>query len=595
METLGNLRRTHYALDTLKSRYGDEIVVAGFVARSRNLGNLIFTDVRDVTGIIQLAFDDSTERELFEKAKTLRSEFTLIAKGTLRERSSKTDKIPTGSIEVLVSELRILSGADVTPFEIRDEVEVNDALSLTYRYLDLRRPSLSRNIVMRSKIAKCVRDYFCEENFIEIETPTLIKSTPEGARDYLVPSRIQPGHFYALPQSPQLYKQLLMLSGFDRYFQLARCYRDEDLRADRQPEFTQVDVEMSFVDVDDIIKVNEGLLKRLFKEILGRDITLPLPRMTWDEAMTRFGSDKPDTRFGLELHDISQLVKDCGFGVFSNAVKDGGSVRAINAEGLADRLTRKEIDKLSEWIKHNFHAKGLAYTRVTAEGRSGSYEKFLAPEEIAAIDSALGVKNGDVIFIIADRDPIVFASLGGLRCELAKKHGLIEQDRYDLLWIIEFPLFEYSEEAGRYVAMHHPFTMPMNEDIDKVSTDPGACRAKAYDIVLNGMELGGGSIRINNPELQERMFRALGFDDETMRTQFGYLIDAYKYGAPPHGGYALGLDRLVMLLLGCDNIRDVIAFPKVQNASELMTACPALVSQKQLDELCLALNLPESS
>ena len=588
METLGNLRRTHYAADCLKAELGSEVTVAGFVARSRNLGNLIFTDVRDVTGIIQLAFDDSTDRALFEKAKTIRSEFPIIAKGVLRERSSKTDKIETGSIEILVTELRVLSGAETPPFEIRDEVEVRDELALTYRYLDLRRPSLTRNIVMRSRITRCIREYFHDNRFVEIETPTLIKSTPEGARDYIVPSRVQQGKFYALPQSPQIYKQLLMLSGFDKYFQIAHCYRDEDLRADRQPEFTQVDVEMSYVDIDDIIAVNEGLLKKLFKEILGRDITLPLPRMTWNEAMERFGSDKPDTRFGLELKNVSDIVKDSSFGVFADAVKNGGSVRAINAKGLAEQIKRKEIDKLTDWVRHNFHAKGLAWTRYTAEGRSSSFEKFLSPEEIAAIDERLGVEPGDALLLVADKNDVVFASLGGLRCNLAKQFGLYDPNRFDLLWIVEFPLFEYSEEEGRYVAMHHPFTMPMDEDIDKVETDPGACRAKAYDIVLNGVEMGGGSIRINDPDLQERMFKALGFDEETLRRQFGFLIDAYKYGAPPHGGYALGLDRLCMLLLGLDNIRDVIAFPKVQNASELMSACPSPVSDKQLEELGIA-------
>lgn len=594
METMGNLRRTHYALECLECEYGETVTVAGFVARSRDLGNLIFTDVRDVTGIIQLAFDDTTERALFEKAKTMRSEYPVIARGAVRERSSRTDKIETGSIEILVSEMRILSSAEVPPFEIRDEVEVRDELSLTYRYLDLRRPSLNKNIVMRSKIAKCVRDYFLDNHFVEIETPTLIKSTPEGARDYVVPSRVQLGKFYALPQSPQLYKQLLMLSGFDRYFQIARCYRDEDLRADRQPEFTQIDVEMSFADVEDIIAVNEGLLQKLFRDIKGLEISLPLPRMTWREAMERFGSDKPDTRFGLELKNISDIVKESGFAVFADVVKGGGSVRAINAKGLADKLTRKEIDKLADWMKNNFHCKGLAWTRVTAEGRASGYEKFLSEGEIKAIDERLGVETSDAIFMVADvKSDVVFASLGGLRCELARRFGLIDPERYDLLWIVEFPLFEYSEEDGRFVAKHHPFTMPMDDDVDKVMSDPAACRAKAYDIVLNGVELGGGSIRINVPEIQEMMFRALGFDDETLRRQFGYLIDAYKYGAPPHGGYAIGFDRLCMLLLGLDNIRDVIAFPKVQNASELMSGCPATISQKQLDELGLALVSPE--
>ena len=593
METLGNLRRTHYAAEILNEKLGAEITVAGFVARQRDLGNLIFIDLRDVTGIVQLAFGDKTERALFEKAKGVRSEYTLIAKGVLRERSSKTDKIETGSLEIEVSELRILSGAEVAPFEIRDEISVRDDLALTYRYLDLRRPSLTKNIVMRSKITKSARDYFDANHFVDIETPTLIKSTPEGARDYLVPSRVQPGHFYALPQSPQLYKQLLMLSGFDRYYQMARCYRDEDLRADRQPEFTQIDVEMSFVDVDDIIATGEGLMKKLFKDILSIDIALPLPRMTWREAMERYGSDKPDTRFGLELKDVSDVVKNCGFSVFSGTVQNGGAVRAINAKGLADKLSRKEIDKLAEFVK-TYRAKGLAYSRWTADGRSSSFEKFLAPEETAALDKALGFKQGDVIFLVADKAKVTFDSLGALRCEIAKKCGLIEKGVYNLLWITEFPLFEYSEEENRFVAMHHPFTMPMDEDLDKVESDPGACRAKAYDIVLNGVELGGGSIRINIPEIQERMFRALGFTNELAQKQFGFLINAYKYGAPPHGGFALGLDRLVMLLLQLDNIRDVIAFPKVQNASELMSGAPQTVDKKQLDELCVKVDLKEA-
>ncbi len=588
MESMGNLRRTHYSADTLNAKLGEEVTVAGFVARQRDLGNLIFIDLRDVTGIVQLAFGDQTPRDLFEKAKTVHSEYTVIAKGFIRERSSKTDKIATGDLEIEVNELHILSGANVTPFEIRDEITVRDDLALTYRYLDLRRPSLTNNIVMRSRISKCARDYFEENHFVDIETPTLIKSTPEGARDYLVPSRVQPGHFYALPQSPQLYKQLLMLAGFDRYFQMARCYRDEDLRADRQPEFTQIDVEMSFVDVDDIINTAEGLIKKLFKDILSIDVALPLPRMTWREAMERYGSDKPDRRFGLELKDISDIVKNCGFSVFSGAVANGGAVRAINAKGLADKLSRKEIDKLAEFVK-SYRAKGLAYTRFTAEARSSSFEKFLSEAEISAIDKALDFETGDVIFLVADKAKVTFDALGALRCEIAKKCGLIEKGVYNLLWITEFPLFEFSEEENRFVAMHHPFTMPMDEDIDRVESDPGACRAKAYDIVLNGVELGGGSIRINIPQIQEKMFRALGFTDERAHEQFGYLIDAYKFGAPPHGGFALGFDRLVMLLLGLDNIRDVIAFPKVQNASELMSGAPQTVDQKQLDELSIAL------
>ncbi len=589
METMGSLRRTHYANDILSVKLGEDVVVAGFVARSRDKGGIIFTDVRDVTGIIQLIFDDETDRALFEKAKTLRSEYPVIAKGTVRERSSKTDKIATGALELFVTELRILSGAETTPFEIRDEVPVREDLALTYRYLELRRPSLTEAIVLRHKITKCARDYFNENHFLEIETPFLIRSTPEGARDYLVPSRVQPGKFYALPQSPQLYKQLLMLSGFDRYLQIARCFRDEDLRADRQPEFTQIDLEMAFVDIDDIIAVNEGFLRRVIKEVLGIDITLPLRRMTYQEAMNRFGSDKPDTRFDLELHDLTAIVENSAFSVFSGAVAAGGSVRAINARGLADQLSSKALKKLTEHVR-TYRAKGLAFTKITADGRDSSYEKFLSAEEIAAIDHALDAQPGDLLLVVADADnAVVFDALGALRCEIAKRYDLIDENRMDLLWITEFPLFEYSAEDNRYYAKHHPFTMVMDEDIDKLESDPGSCRAKAYDIILNGTEVGGGSIRINNPALQRRMFRALGFTDEAMQEQFGFLLEAYSYGAPPHGGLAYGLDRLVMLLLKRESIREVIAFPKVQNAGELMTNCPAVVDPKQLDELHIQL------
>ncbi|MBR5502079.1 MAG: aspartate--tRNA ligase [Oscillospiraceae bacterium] len=594
METLGTLRRTHYAEQLINETLGKEVTVAGFVARSRNLGNLIFTDVRDVTGIVQLAFDDATDRAVFDKAKSIRSEFTLIAKGILRERSSKTDKIATGAIEVYVTELHLLSGADTTPFEIKDDVNVRDDLALKYRYLDLRRPALNRNIVMRHKIAKIARDYFDEQHFVEIETPYLTKSTPEGARDYLVPSRVQPGKFFALPQSPQQYKQLLMLSGFDRYIQIVRCFRDEDLRADRQPEFTQIDLEMSFVDQDDIMACNEGFLARVFKEVLGRELQLPLPRMPYKEAMERFGSDKPDTRFGLELVNLSDVLKNTEFSVFSGAIAAGGAVRGINAKGLADKLTRKEIDKLAELCKTQFHAKGLAYTRITAENRTSSFEKFLSAEEIEGINKAMDAEVGDVLLIVADaKADTVFDTLGSLRCEVARRFDLIDPNRFDLLWVVEFPLFEYSEEDGRYYAKHHPFTMPFDEDVDKLETAPGEMRAKAYDIVINGTEAGGGSMRINNPEIQKRMFRALGFTDEAAEEQFGHLIEAYRYGAPPHGGLAYGLDRLVMLLLGLTSIRDVIAFPKVQNASELMMASPSVVEDKQLNELFIKLDLPQ--
>ncbi|MBQ8996093.1 MAG: aspartate--tRNA ligase [Oscillospiraceae bacterium] len=595
MDTLGSLRRTHYAEELLNEKLGSEVTVAGFVARSRNLGNLVFTDVRDVTGITQLAFDDTTDRTVFDKAKTLKNEYTVIAKGILRERSSKTDKIATGAIEVFVTELNVLSGADTTPFEIRDDIaDVRDDLSLKYRYLDLRRPSLNHNIVMRHKIAKIARDYFDENHFIEIETPMLTKSTPEGARDYLVPSRVQPGKFFALPQSPQQYKQLLMLSGFDRYLQIVRCFRDEDLRADRQPEFTQIDLEMSFIDQDDIMTINEGFLKRVFKEVLNIDIQTPLRRMTYAEAMDRFGSDKPDTRFGLELTDLSDLLQNTEFGVFANAVNNGGTVRCINAKGLADKLTRKEIDKLTDLMKKHYHAKGLAFTRITADNRSSSYEKFLSENEILAINERMNAETGDVLLIVSDeKKQTVFDSLGALRVEIAKKYDLIPPHTFDLLWIVEFPLFEYSEEDGRFYAKHHPFTMPFDEDLDKLETDQGACRAKAYDIVINGCEAGGGSIRINNPEIQKKMFRALGFTDERAEAQFGHLIEAYRYGAPPHGGMAYGLDRLVMLMLEQESIRDVIAFPKVQNTSEPMMASPSEVDLKQLEELHIKVDLNE--
>lgn len=592
MDTMGNLRRTHYADEIAAIAPGTELVAAGFIAKARDIGNLIFADLRDRTGIVQLAFDDETDRAVFEKAKELRGEFPVVAKGVLRERSSKNPNLPTGDVEIFVTDLRVLSGAKTPPFEIRDDVSVREELALTYRYLELRRPSLTNNIVLRHKIVKVTRDYFDEQRFLEIETPMLVRSTPEGARDYLVPSRVQPGRFYALPQSPQQYKQLLMLSGFDKYMQIVRCFRDEDLRADRQPEFTQIDLEMAFVDIDDIIAVNEGFLKRVFKDVLGVDIALPLRRMPYDEAMGRFGSDKPDLRFGLELQDVSALVKDSEFGVFKNAVAAGGSVRGINAKGLADKLSRKEIDKLTEYVK-TYRAKGLAFTRLSADGESSSYEKFLSDAEKTAVREALGAESGDVLLLVADKDSVVFDALGALRCEIARRFELIEPGRFELLWVTDFPLFEYDEEDGRYYAKHHPFTAPVDEDLDKLESDPGHCRAKAYDIIINGTEVGGGSIRINNPETQRRMFKALGLSEDEIQAQFGFLVDAYNYGAPPHGGLAYGLDRLVMLLAGKDSIRDFIAFPKVQNAGELMTGCPATVDEKQLAELHIKLDLPK--
>ena len=588
METMGNLRRTHYC-GTLRARdAGTQMTVAGSIAKCRDKGGVIFADLRDTTGILQLIFDDSTDRAVIEKASGLKSEYVVIAAGTLREREAKTDKIPTGEVELFVTELRVLSGAQTTPFEVRDGINVNDQLRLKYRYLDLRRPSMHEPIVVRSKIAKVVRDYYDEQHFVEIETPMLIKSTPEGARDYLVPSRVQPGHFYALPQSPQLYKQILMLSGFDRYYQIVRCFRDEDLRADRQPEFTQIDMEMSFVTEDDVMAMNEGLVKRVFREVLGVDVETPFRRMPYSEAMARYGSDKPDTRFGLELQDVTDVLRESGFAVFKSAVEAGGSVRLINAKGLAGALTRKEIDKLVDVAK-TYGAKGLAYTRLTADGVTSSFEKFLSEEEKAALHKAAGAETGDVLLVVADaKNSTVFAALGALRLAVANKCGLIDPDKFNFLWVTDFPFFEYSEEEGRWMAMHHPFTMPRAEDLDKVESDPGSVRALAYDMVLNGCELGGGSIRINDPAVQDRMLKALGFSEERARESFGFLMDAYQYGAPPHGGMAFGFDRMVMLMLKRDSIRDVIAFPKVQNAGEPMSGCPETVEEKQLRELSIA-------
>ena len=589
METMGNLRRTNYCGEVSLADAGKEMTVCGSIARARDKGGIIFADLRDTTGILQMVFDEDTPKDVFAKAESLKSEYVVIARGTLRERAAKTDKIATGDVELYVSELRVLSEAQTPPFEIRDGINVNDDLRLRYRYLDLRRPSMHEPIVLRSKICQVVRNYFYDQHFCEIETPTLIKSTPEGARDYLVPSRVQPGHFYALPQSPQLYKQILMLSGFDRYFQVARCYRDEDLRADRQPEFTQIDEELSFVTEDDIMTINEGLIKRLWKEILNIDVLTPFVRMPWDEAMSRFGSDKPDTRFGLEIQDVSGVFADTGFKPFADALAAGGTIRAINAKGMADRLTRKNIDKLGEVAK-TYGAKGLAYSRLTAESTSSSFEKFLTEEEKTALYQALNVETGDVVLLVSDTDWVrACTALGQVRLEMGRKYELIDKDAFNFLWVVDFPLFEYSEQEGRWMAMHHPFTMPKPEDLDKVESDPGACRALAYDIVLNGVELGGGSIRINDPALQDRMFHALGFTEEKARESFGFLMDAYKFGAPPHGGMAYGLDRLVMLMLKKDSIRDVIAFPKVQNAGEPMSGAPDVVDPKQLQDLSIAL------
>ena len=593
MDKMGTLRRTDYCGELTAAKAGSTVTACGSIAKSRNLGGVIFADLRDTTGILQLAFDDGTDRTVFEKAAGLKSEYVVVAQGTLRKRESINKALPTGDIELYVTDLRVLSAAETTPFEVRDEVKVGDDLRLKYRYLDLRRPGMHAPIVLRSRIAKLVRDYYDQNHFCEVETPMMIKSTPEGARDYLVPSRVQPGHFYALPQSPQLYKQILMLSGFDRYFQIVRCFRDEDLRADRQPEFTQIDMEMSFVDETDIETMNEGLVKKIFKEVLNVDVPTPFLRMPYTEAMARFGSDKPDTRFGLELQDVSDVVRGCGFAVFDGALQAGGSVRCINAKGLADKLSRKEIDKLVDTVK-TYGAKGLAYTRCTAENETSSFEKFLSDETKTALRTAAGVETGDVLLVVADaKNSVVFAALGALRLAIAKKHGLIDEGKFNFLWVTDFPFFEYSEEEGRFMAMHHPFTMPNEADLDKVETDPGAVRARAYDMVLNGCELGGGSIRINDPVLQNRMLKALGFTEARARESFGFLMDAYRYGAPPHGGMAFGFDRLVMLMLGMDSIRDVIAFPKVQNAGEPMSGCPETVDEKQLRELSIRLVLPQ--
>ena len=583
-ERMGNMRRTHYCGEVLEPAIGSEITVAGFVQRQRDKGNLIFIDLRDRTGIVQLTFDDTTDREVFAKAKAARSEYVLIATGEVRRRESVNTEIPTGMVEVYVKEMRTLATAQTPPFHVNDDGKVGDEIALKYRYLDLRREKLQKNIMRRHQIAKVTRDYFYENGFLEIETPMMIKSTPEGARDYLVPSRIHAGKFYALPQSPQIYKQLLMVAGYDRYIQIARCFRDEDLRADRQPEFTQIDLEMSFVDVDDILKIAEGYVHRLFKEVLDIDIPVPLQRMTYKDAMERFGSDKPDTRFGMEICDCSELVKDCGFSVFSGAVANGGSVRAIIAKGGAKTLSRKEIDKLAEQAR-GIGAKGLAFIRWTDEKPSCSFAKFMSEKELTALMGHIGCEQGDVALFIADKNAVVLPVLGQLRLTVAKKLGMIPQDQFNFLWITEFPFFEYDEESGKWLAMHHPFTMPMDECLPYLDSDPGAVRAKAFDLVVNGTELSSGSMRITDYELQQRMFEALGLTDEEIEAKFGFLVDAYRYAAPPHGGMGIGLDRLSMIMCGADSLRDVIAFPKVQNASELMSECPSFVDEAQLDEL----------
>ena len=581
-DTMKGLKRTHYCGEV--EGIGNEVTVAGFTQRVRDKGGLIFIDLRDRTGIVQLVFDDTTAAEVFEKAKQVKSEYVLMAKGLLRERESVNTEIKTGNVEILVSDLRILSKAQTPPFEITNETKTNEELRLKYRYLDLRRKQLQDNLIMRHKIAKSARDYFYDNGFLEIETPMMMKSTPEGARDYLVPSRVHEGKFYALPQSPQIYKQLLMISGYDRYIQLARCFRDEDLRADRQPEFTQIDLEMSFMDVDEILELTEGFIKKLMKDTLDVDITTPLPRLTYKDAMERYGSDKPDTRFGMEITDISDIVKDSDFSVFSGAIADGGSVRGIVAKNGAVTLTRKEIDKLTEFVR-GIGAKGLAYVRWVDDAPNCSFAKFMKEGELEKILSALGCEKGDVALIVADKNKVTLPVLGALRLKVGKQIGIVPEGGFNYLWITEFPFFEWDEESQSWLAMHHPFTMPMDECLEFLDTDKGKVRAKAYDLVLNGVELCSGSIRINDPELQAKMFRLLGLTDEEIEAKFGFLVDAYKYAAPPHGGLGIGLDRLSMILCGAESLRDVTAFPKVKDASELMSQCPSVVDEKQLEEL----------
>lgn len=587
-ESMQGLKRTHRCGELSAAQIGEKVTVMGWVQKNRNKGGLVFVDVRDRSGIIQAVFEEGkTEAALLEKAAKLRAEYVVAIVGTVEKRSGAVNEnISTGEIEIIPEELRILSEAETPPFQVEENSKTKEEVRLKYRYLDLRRPDMQRNLLMRSQVATLTRQFLAEEGFLEIETPVLVGSTPEGARDYLVPSRIHHGHFYALPQSPQLFKQLLMCSGCDRYFQLAKCFRDEDLRADRQPEFTQIDMELSFVDVDDVIDVNERLLKKLFHEVLGVEVSLPIPRMTWKEAMDRFGSDKPDIRFGMELHDVTEVVKDCEFVVFKGAIENGGTVRGINAKGQG-AMPRKKIDKLVDFAK-DFGAKGLAYIAIQEDGTvKSSFAKFMKEEEMTALIQAMEGENGDLLLFAADKNKVVWDVLGNLRLELARQMELLDKNEYKFIWITEFPLLEWSEEQNRYTAMHHPFTMPMEEDLQYIDTDPGRVRAKAYDIVLNGNEIGGGSVRIFNQEIQSKMFEVLGFTPEQAEEQFGFLLNAFKYGVPPHAGLAYGLDRLVMLMAKEDSIRDVIAFPKVKDASDLMTEAPTPVDQKQLDELGL--------
>lgn len=589
------LKRSHRCTELSTENIGENVTVMGWVQKSRNKGGIIFVDLRDRSGLLQIIFEEADcGEESFAKAEKLRSEFVVAVTGKVEARSGAVNEnLKTGAIEIRANSLRILSESETPPFPIEENSKTKEELRLKYRYLDLRRPDLQRNLMTRSRVTTLTRSFLAEEGFLEIETPTLIKSTPEGARDYLVPSRVHPGSFYALPQSPQLFKQLLMCSGYDRYFQIARCYRDEDLRADRQPEFTQIDMELSFVDVDDVLDVNERLLKKLFKEICDYDLQLPIQRMTWREAMDRFGSDKPDLRFGMELKNVSETVKDCQFVVFKGALENGGSVRGINAEGQAG-MPRKKIDALVEYAK-GFGAKGLAYLAVNEDGSyKSSFAKFMTEEELSALVKTMDGKPGDLLLFAADKDKVVFDVLGNLRLELARQLDLLKKDDFKFLWVTEFPLLEYSEEQGRFVAMHHPFTMPMEEDLELIDANPGAVRAKAYDIVLNGTEMGGGSIRIHQSDIQSKMFEVLGFTEEQAKDQFGFLLDAFKYGVPPHAGLAYGLDRMVMLMVGADSIRDVIAFPKVKDASCLMTEAPSPVDVKQLQELGIEVSEEET-
>ena len=589
-ESMRGLKRSHRCTEVTKAEIGSTVTLMGWVQKSRNKGGIVFVDLRDRSGIMQIIFENGEiDEQGFEKAGRLRSEFVIAVKGHVEARSGAVNpNLPTGELEVRATELRILSEAETPPFPIEENSKTRDEVRLKYRYLDLRRPDLQRNMMLRSQVSTLVRQFLAKEGFLEIETPTLIKSTPEGARDYLVPSRVHPGSFYALPQSPQIFKQLLMCSGYDRYFQLARCYRDEDLRADRQPEFTQIDMELSFVDVEDVLDVNERMLAFLFKEVLGVEVQLPIQRMTWIEAMNRFGSDKPDLRFGMELTDVSEVVKDCEFVVFKNALEQGGSVRGINAKGQGT-MPRKKIDKLVEFAK-GYGAKGLAYIAIGEDGAvKSSFAKFMKEEEMAALIKAMDGQNGDLLLFAADKTKLVWDVLGALRLELAKQMELLDKNEYRFVWITEFPLLEWSEEEERFMAMHHPFTMPMEEDLQYLDTDPGRVRAKAYDIVLNGNEIGGGSVRIFQDDIQSKMFEVIGFTPEEAQKQFGFLLDAFKYGVPPHAGLAYGLDRLVMLMAKVDSIREVIAFPKVKDASCLMSEAPDVVDEKQLEELGIAI------